>query len=590
MRWKATAGYLAVATLLAAVACDPSSPPQPPRGEGQPAPAAAVSNVSDATARAPAPEINGAREGGTLTILTRQVPETFDPTRSSYVDTTMVLRLVTRALTQYRYDPDARKMVLVPDLATDLGRPNADFTEWEFTLREGIAYEDGTEVKAEDVAYALRRQFASEELGGGPLYGQDYFLGGEEYTGPFKPESAGGGDDFEAVETPDDRTIVIKMRRPFADMMFYASFPNFAPIPADRDTGVDYGRHPLGTGPYKFEKYVPGRELTLTRNEHWDPQTDPGRHQYLERFHFKFGQSPVELQDRLIADAGMARNAATYDDLLAGLLPEAERTGALNRVVRSDRSCVFYAYMDMRKIPLEVRRALAVAYPIEELNRAGGFIPEVTAMPATTILPAAAPGRKEHDAIGRGGAGPPDYDNARSMLVEAGYEGFEIVTYYASDNPLEQDMADVREAELEQAGFSVKSVGVPTAKLRELLGDPAAPVNLRTQGWCADWPGGGSVFPAQWDPRNSEAPGAPNPSFINVDEVADEIDRIASLPTDEAMLAWGELDELLMKKYLPVIPLRQSAAAFLHGSNVANYRVDELLGVPDLSAVYLDAK
>src|SRR5690606_10170956 len=39
---------------------------------------------------------------------------------------------------------------------------------------------------------------------------------------------------------------------------------------------------------------------------------------------------------------------------------------------------------------------------------------------------------------------------------------------------------------------------------------------------------------------------------------------------------------------LPVIPLRQSAAALLHNSHVRNYRVDELLGTPDLTAVYLD--
>ena len=46
-------------------------------------------------------------------------------------------------------------MQLVPDMATDLGRPNEDNTEWTFTLKDGIKYEDGTDVKAEDVAYAI---------------------------------------------------------------------------------------------------------------------------------------------------------------------------------------------------------------------------------------------------------------------------------------------------------------------------------------------------------------------------------------------------------------------------------------------------
>ena len=65
--------------------------------------------------------------------------------------------LVTRSLTQYVYDPEQDSMVLVPDIATDLGTPNADFTEWTFTIRDGVRFEDGTEVTAEDVAYGIKR-------------------------------------------------------------------------------------------------------------------------------------------------------------------------------------------------------------------------------------------------------------------------------------------------------------------------------------------------------------------------------------------------------------------------------------------------
>ena len=78
------------------------------------------------------------------------------------------MNLVTRALTQYVYDPETNDMVLAPDMATDLGTPNEDNTEWTFTLRDGLKYEDGTDVKAEDVAYAISRSFAIEELPGRP--------------------------------------------------------------------------------------------------------------------------------------------------------------------------------------------------------------------------------------------------------------------------------------------------------------------------------------------------------------------------------------------------------------------------------------
>ncbi|MDQ3432198.1 MAG: ABC transporter substrate-binding protein, partial [Actinomycetota bacterium] len=86
-------------------------------------------------ATAPADDLDGHQRGGKLIVLADTKPVTLDPTRASRPDELAILSLVTRSLTQYRYDPDTEQMVLVPDLATDLGRPNADFTKWTFTLR-----------------------------------------------------------------------------------------------------------------------------------------------------------------------------------------------------------------------------------------------------------------------------------------------------------------------------------------------------------------------------------------------------------------------------------------------------------------------
>jgi peptide/nickel transport system substrate-binding protein len=179
-------------------------------------------------------------------VLSATTPPTFDPTRVHQPDTTAIMKLVTRGLTQTTYE--GGKPVLMPDMATDLGRPNENSTQWEFTLRDGLTYEDGSPVLAGDVAYPIKRQFA-DELAGGPTYGLDYFLGGETYDGPYADTN-----DFEAVETPDDKTIIVEMRKPFPSMRYYASLPAFAPIPPAKDTREEYTRHPLATGPYKFAR------------------------------------------------------------------------------------------------------------------------------------------------------------------------------------------------------------------------------------------------------------------------------------------------------------------------------------------------
>lgn len=53
-------------------------------------------------------------------------------------------------------------MVLVPDLATDLGRHNANFTSWTFTLRPGVMFSNGRPVTPQDIAYGIERSFDRE--------------------------------------------------------------------------------------------------------------------------------------------------------------------------------------------------------------------------------------------------------------------------------------------------------------------------------------------------------------------------------------------------------------------------------------------
>src|SRR6185312_11892668 len=109
---------------------------------------------TDATATGPV-TIDGAQKGGVVTVLTNTgLTTTIDPAEAYYLDTMSIDgQLLTRSLTQYKYDPETKQMVLVPDLATDLGQHNDDYTRWTFTIRDGVKFEDGTAVTAKDVAW-----------------------------------------------------------------------------------------------------------------------------------------------------------------------------------------------------------------------------------------------------------------------------------------------------------------------------------------------------------------------------------------------------------------------------------------------------
>ena len=122
-----------------------------------------------------------------MRVLTWSIPDSLDPTHAYYVDTMSILSsLVTRSLTQYVWNPDSRSMMLIPDIATDLDTSNADFTEWTFTIRDGVRFEDDAEVTAEDVAFGIKRSFDRDAFKSGATYSNDYFLNGDTYKGPYR--------------------------------------------------------------------------------------------------------------------------------------------------------------------------------------------------------------------------------------------------------------------------------------------------------------------------------------------------------------------------------------------------------------------
>ncbi|MBD3947147.1 ABC transporter substrate-binding protein, partial [Nocardioides ganghwensis] len=145
--------------------------------------------TKDAERQGPAAEVEGATPGGTITVYLPgdPGPDSLDPTGGwSVTGNSIQQALTSRSLTQYVRDENGQP-VLVPDLATDLGTPNEDFTEWTFTIREDATWEDGKPVTAEEVAFGICRSLDSEAFPSGPgtEYSKHYFAGAEEYEGPY---------------------------------------------------------------------------------------------------------------------------------------------------------------------------------------------------------------------------------------------------------------------------------------------------------------------------------------------------------------------------------------------------------------------
>ena len=582
MQWKRITA-VAATVMLTAVACGSPSSNGGNKG-GTDAVGGAQVKATDPTAKGPAADVEGAKKGGTITVLSDVTPSGFDPTDTYYVDGNAIEKLYFRSLTQFRLDGPDHKPVLVPDLAEDLGTKSEDGLTWTFKLKQGIKYQDGTPVRAEDYAYAIKRSFAHTLYENGPTYQMDYFLDGKTYKGPYVQ----GGDVYKGVETPDDHTLVIKLAKKFDDMPFYAAFPLFAPMPKGKDTQKNYEQHPMSTGPYMVQSYNPGSELKLVKNPQWDPATDPVRHQYVEGFDFKFGQDTIKAQRQVLVSSGPDANAVNYSNLDTTLLPEVKDQSQL---ITGQSPCTNMYTMDTQKIPLDVRKLIAKAYPYNSWRKVAGLNP-TTDPAASTILPPAVPGYEKYELPGLNGTGDGAEDDAvakevKDELAKIGKSNFELSWYYSIDDKISTQANQLRKQVFEKAGFKVKAIGVPKANIRKFTGAPDAPVNIgRTPaGWCSDWPSATSWFPVLF---TSAAVEAGNSVGQLKDPALDaEIEAIQAKTPDEQLKEWPKIDKEILEKYLPVLPLYYSSSNMPVGKNIGGAVNDPTQGVFEFTSMFL---
>jgi len=206
--------------------------------------------VSEAT-EAPAGEEVPAASGGVLNIGIPVEPETLDPGDAVYVQEQFILMNIFDSLLSI--SPEGE---LYPALAT-AWEPNADYSEFTFTLREDVTFHDGTPFTADAVKASFDHINSDAVLeSGGKSLLQDHAY----------------------VETVvvDDYTVTVK---------FGASYPLFlrdaarqwlsisSPAALD-EFGADYGRNPVGTGPFKFVQWDAQSQIVLERNDdyNWGPE------------------------------------------------------------------------------------------------------------------------------------------------------------------------------------------------------------------------------------------------------------------------------------------------------------------------------
>lgn len=296
---------------------------------------------------------------------------------------------------------------IVPGLAASW--KTIDDTTWEFKLRPGLKFHDGSDVGTDDVVATFRR---APDV-------------------PKSPASFGSYIKGKTVEKVDDLTFRIKTDAPEPLMLNHIAQFGIISRKNEALTTEDYnsGKAAVGTGPYKFAEYVAGDRVVLARNDsYWGEKPAWGK-----VIIKPVKSDPTRVAALLSGDLDVIESVPTADAQRLKSDPRLTVASALsNRVIyfhldRHREDSPFIKGKDGSAIKnplndLKVRTALSKALNrpaiVErimegEAQPAAQFVPDTYAGTSKKLKPTAF-----------------DLDGAKKLLAEAGYpNGFKITIH-----------------------------------------------------------------------------------------------------------------------------------------------------------------
>jgi peptide/nickel transport system substrate-binding protein len=314
------------------------------------------------------------RDPSTVVMLIEFSPANLDPRIGTDAQSEHIAELI--------FDSPLRRDIhsqLQPSVANRWESP--DPLTYILHLRSDVKFHDGRALGSRDVKFTL-----------------DSLL-----SGKLNSLKSGSFSRVSSVEAPDEHTLVIRLKEPYASFLWNLTQGAFGIVP--EGSGGDFGQHPIGSGPFRFQASAAEEYVTLERNaNYW------GGPPAIERVEFKVVPDATTRALELRNGSGdIALNALPADTV------ESLRRQPNLRITQSVGNTYQYIGLNVGggKVPLPVRQALA--YGIDRKSLIENLWRNLV-RPADSVLPlehwAHAPGLKSYE-----------YDPAKAveLLESAGY-------------------------------------------------------------------------------------------------------------------------------------------------------------------------
>ena len=450
------------------------------------------------------------RRGGAITYVNAASPGTLDPHVAGNLADLEVIHHLFETLVAMDESYNARPLLASSVVVSNEAR------SFRFTLRRGVRFHDGDEMRSADVLASFER-YARVSTNAALLA------------------------DVDRYETPDPYSFVVHLRRTnavFLDMLKTPTYP-LAILPADQKDKPGHEIEIVGTGPFVLDAWDKDSHLVLRRNDTYaannsapGPDGFAGRKTvYLDTVRYTF------LAD---ANARLAALQANQADITANLPPDIARrmTGradltTLDVFPYCQQVFVTHASNGLTANPL-IRQAIRAVVNVDEILTASGHV----AQRNHSLVYAGSP-------YYTGDAMRQYYDRrnvaeARALLARAGYRGEKLVLQTNATFSYMRDAILVLAELLKEAGVNtdVQVLDWPTnlTNLQRGTGN----WNVSTTGFCSQ----PLLGPQQWKSVVFSFP------QIRDEKVLEAAYRkfFASLELGGRQAAWLEIEERMLEQ------------------------------------------
>ncbi len=455
-----------------------------------------------------------AAKGDTLTVGITQTQKSLDPQSTPDAQAHNAVWQMNETLVTLDKDSKvipllAEKWELLPDKIS-----------YKFYLKKGVKFHNGEIMTADDVVYTFKRVLGPAGVA-------------------VKSLSLSLAD----VEKVDDSTVILKAKQPMGDIFLVTLCHPWASIlnkKAVEQYGKDYGQHPVGTGRFKFKKWVIGDRLEMERFDEYHGEKAKLKHLVL-RVIMEASSRTIELESGAV---DLIMDPAPVDMSRIKANPKLETI-----LVPSCR--LYYLGFDVTKPPydnLKVRQAINHA-----INRAGlckivfrGFADPARGMETSAIK------YNKYDST------PPikeDVALAKKLLAEAGYPNGFKGKILISERTDYTGISTILQANLKEIGIDMSIEVYEWGAYLDLV---------RKQGhepFIINWWGAAPAmdpFFLLGPPFHSAGIGQTNRMFYKNPKVDELLDLGMTLPDGpERAKAYGEVWDILNHD-LPWAPLLQA--------------------------------